>query len=310
MAHSHTHSHGPARYDQAFATGVTLNLSLVVVQIVYGVLAGSLALLTDALHNFQDVIGLGLAWGAAVLARRLPTAHYTYGLKRFSILAALANGTLLLVTTGAIVWEAIRRLMNPEPVQGGVVMIVAAVGIAVNLVSALFFLRGREHDLNIRGAFLHLMSDAAVSLGVVLAGLGIAFTGWRWIDPVVSLVIALVILFSTWGLLRDAFNLAMDAVPPGIDLGAVRNYLTSLPGVRSVHDLHVWALSTTEPALTAHLIVEKTQGQDALLSQVRRDLHDRFGIEHATLQLEQGDQGYPCQGCDAEVQPAHGDSHA
>lgn len=309
MAHSHHHP-APADYGRAFAVGVGLNLGFVVVQIIYGVLAGSLALLTDALHNFQDVIGLGLAWGAAVLAGRLPTARYTYGLKRFSILAALANGTLLLVTTGAIVWEAIRRLMNPKPVQGGVVMIVAAIGIAVNLVSALFFLRGREHDLNIQGAFLHLMSDAAVSLGVVLAGLGIALTGWRWIDPLVSLLVALVILFSTWGLLRDAFNLAMDAVPPSIDLGAVRRYLSGLPGVRNVHDLHVWALSTTEPALTTHLIVEETQGQDALLSQIRRDLHDRFGIEHATLQLEQGDEDHPCEGCDAEIQHIHGDSHA
>lgn len=306
----HSHHHAPADYGRAFAVGVGLNLGFVAVQIVYGVLAGSLALLTDAAHNFQDVIGLGLAWGAAVLARRLPSARYTYGLKRFSILAALANGTLLLVTTGAIVWEAIRRLMHPELVQGGVVMMVAAVGIAVNLVSALFFLRGRAHDLNIRGAFLHLVSDAAVSLGVVLAGLGIALTGWQWIDPGMSLVIALVILLSTWGLLREAFNLAMDAVPPGIDLGAVRHYLSGLPGVRGVHDLHVWALSTTEPALTAHLIIEETQGQDALLSQVRRNLHDRFGIEHATLQLEQGDKDYPCEGCDAEVRPIHGDSHA
>lgn len=306
----HSHHHAPADYGRAFAVGVGLNLGFVAVQIVYGALAGSLALLTDAAHNFQDVIGLGLAWGAAVLARRLPSARYTYGLKRFSILAALANGTLLLVTTGAIVWEAIRRLMHPELVQGGVVMMVAAVGIAVNLVSALFFLRGRAHDLNIRGAFLHLVSDAAVSLGVVLAGLGIALTGWQWIDPGMSLVIALVILLSTWGLLREAFNLAMDAVPPGIDLGAVRHYLSGLPGVRGVHDLHVWALSTTEPALTAHLIIEETQGQDALLSQVRRNLHDRFGIEHATLQLEQGDKDYPCEGCDAEVRPIHGDSHA
>lgn len=300
---AHAHHHAPADYGRAFAVGVGLNLGFVGVQIVYGVLAGSLALLTDAAHNFQDVIGLVLAWVAVILAQRRPTARHTYGLKRFSILAALANGTLLLVTTGAIIWEAIRRLMHPEPVQGGVVMIVAAVGVGVNLVSALFFLRGREHDLNIRGAFLHLMSDAAVSLGVVLAGLGIAFTGWLWIDPLMGLLIALVILFSTWSLLREAFNLAMDAVPPGIDLEAVRRYLSGLPGVRNVHDLHVWALSTTEPALTAHLIVEKTQGQDALLSQVRRDLHDRFGIEHATLQLEQGDEDHPCEGC--EVQRRH-----
>jgi len=306
---AHSHPHAPAHYGRAFAVGVGLNLGFVVVQSVYGVLAGSLALLTDAAHNFQDVVGLGLAWGAVVLARRLPTARYTYGLRRFSILAALANGALLLLATGAIAWEAVRRLMNPEPVQGGVVMVVAAIGIVVNLVSASFFLRGRERDLNLRGAFLHLMSDAAVSLGVVLAGLGMALTGWRWIDPLVSLLVALVILFSTWGLLREAFNLAMDAVPPGIDLGAVRHYLRGLSGVRSVHDLHVWALSTTEPALTAHLIVGETRGQDALLSQIRRDLHDRFGIEHVTLQLEGGDENYPCQGC-GEPTPIHDDSHA
>ncbi|KGF72503.1 cobalt transporter [Neosynechococcus sphagnicola sy1] len=300
MSHSHgSHDHGTANYNRAFIIGITLNLALVVFQAISGVLAHSLALLTDAGHNLSDVLGLLLAWGANLLASRPPTQRFTYGLRRTSILAALANAIFLLVAVGAIAWEALQRFHEPAQVSGGVVIGVAIVGILVNTGTALLFLSGRKQDLNIRGAFLHLASDAIVSLGVVLAGIVIVVTGWNWIDPVVSLVISGVIIFGTWELLLDSVKLALDAVPEGLEPLAVRTYLTELPGVTQIHDLHIWGMSTSETALTVHLVIPGNHPGDDFLCRVSKELHDQFGIEHATIQVEQGDPNHPC-GLEAE----------
>jgi len=287
------HTHGDESHGRAFAIGIGLNLVFVAVEAIYGIKAHSLALIADAGHNLSDVLGLVLAWGATVLARRLPTARRTYGMRRSSILAALANAVLLLVAIGAIAWEAVRRFSQPAPVSASVVIRVAIVGIVVNTVTALLFMAGRKSDLNIKGAFLHMAADAGVSAGVVLAGMAIAATGWLWLDPAISLLIALVILIGTWGLLRDSVNLAMDAVPEGVDTATVQRYLAELPGIREVHDLHIWGLSTTEVALTAHLVKPDGKSVDALLADTCRELHERFGIEHATLQVERE----RCAGC-------------
>lgn len=294
MAHNHNHSHAPADYGRAFAIGVALNLGFVLLEFGYGWLANSLSLIADAGHNLSDVAALLIAWGASVLVRRAPTATHTYGWRRSSILAALINATLLLVAVGAISLEAVQRLRDPAPVASETVIWVAAIGIIINTATALMFMRGRERDINIRGAFLHMAADAGVSLGVVIAGFVMLATGWTWVDPVVSLVIAAIILVSTWDLLRDSVNMALDAVPPGIDLPDVDAYLRDLPGVTGVHDLHVWAMSTTETALTAHLVVPDG-ARDGLLCQAADDLHDRFGIEHTTLQIELGDGDYDCR---------------
>ncbi|KAB8314332.1 cation transporter [Tolypothrix campylonemoides VB511288] len=292
--HSHGHNHGSSNYNRAFIISVTLNTGFVIIEAIYGILANSLALLADAGHNLSDVLGLLLAWGASILARRRPTPRRTYGLRRSSILAALLNAILLLVASGAIAWEAIRRFLEPSPVSGGIIIGVAAVGIVINTVSALMFMSGRESDLNIRGAFLHLVADAVVSLGAVLGGIAIIATGWLWFDPVVSLIIVAVIVVGTWQLFQESLNLATDAVPAGIEPLAVRTYLAELPGVAGVHDLHIWAMSTTETALTVHLVIPAGYPGDAFLMQVNRELHDHFGIEHTTLQIETGDPSYPC----------------
>lgn len=292
--HSHGHDHGSSNYNRAFIISVTLNTGFVIIEGVYGILANSLALLADAGHNLSDVLGLLLAWGASILARRRPTPRRTYGLRRSSILAALLNAILLLVASGAIAWEAIRRFLEPSPVSGGIIIGVAAVGIVINTVSALMFMSGRQSDLNIRGAFLHLVADAVVSLGAVLGGIAIIATGWLWFDPVVSLIIVAVIVVGTWQLFQESLNLATDAVPAGIEPLAVRTYLAELPGVAGVHDLHIWAMSTTETALTVHLVIPAGFPGDAFLMQVNRELHDHFGIEHTTLQIETGDPSYPC----------------
>lgn len=297
MAHSHG-SHGHDRtvnnYNHAFIISVTLNTSFVVIEAVYGILANSLALLADAGHNASDVLGLLFAWGATLLTRRRPTSRRTYGLQRSSILAALLNASFLLVVSGGIGWEAILRFRNPAPVAGGTVIFVAAVGIVINTVSALMFLAGSKSDLNIKGAFLHLVADAVVSVGVVLAGIAIVATGWLWFDPAIGLIVTAVILITTWQLFQESLNLILDAVPAGIEPLAVRTYLTERPGVASVHDLHVWAMSTKETALTAHLVMPAGHPSDAFLVQVSRELRDRFGIEHVTLQVEVGDPNYPC----------------
>ena len=282
------HDHGPATYDRAFALGVAFNVIFVVTEAVFGVIAGSTALLADAAHNFSDVLGLVLAWGASYLSRRPRSARRTYGWRSSSILAALVNAVVLLVVTGGIAWEAVHRFGAPAQVGGGIVAWVALVGVGVNTATALLFMRGRKNDLNIRGAFLHMAADAAVSAGVVVAGVAILVTGWAWIDPVVTLLIAAVILGSTWGLLRESVNLALHAVPEGIAPDAVEAYLMGLPGVTAVHDVHIWAMSTTETALTAHLVKQDARDDDAIIAEATRVLHERFGIEHTTLQWERG----------------------
>lgn len=298
---SQDHGHAVADYSRAFAIGVGLNLAFVAAEALYGWRAGSLALIADAGHNLTDVFGLILAWWAAALSRRVPTRERTYGLRRASILAALANAVLLLVAIGAIAWEAIGRLQNPSPVVGSVVIWVATLGIIINAATALLFMSGRRGDLNIRGAFLHMATDAGVSAGVVVAGILMTLTGWLWLDPAVSLLIVVVIAFGTWGLLRDSVNLAMDAVPEGIDLHAVEEYLESLPGVTEVHDLHIWGMSTTEACLTAHVVMPEVSDDDALLLQVYGDLHDRFRIEHPTVQIERGHGPHSCRLASHEV---------
>ncbi|MEI6201473.1 MAG: cation diffusion facilitator family transporter [Enhydrobacter sp.] len=299
--HGHGHSHAPKDFNRAFAVGVALNTGFVIVEAVYGFLANSLALLADAGHNLGDVLGLLMAWGAAVLVKRRPTARRTYGLKRSSILASLFNAVLLLVAVGMILWEAVQRLARPEPVAELTVIWVAAIGIAINTATALMFLRGGKDDINIRGAFLHMAADAAVSLGVVIAAVAVMFTGWLWLDPAVSIVIALVITWSTWSLLSASVNLALDAVPANIDPQKIDAYFAALPGVTEVHDLHIWAMSTTEVALTAHLVRPGAGLDDELLGRVCHDMQETFGIGHVTVQVEQGDPDHACRLAPAEV---------
>jgi cobalt-zinc-cadmium efflux system protein len=295
--HTHgTHTHGghhhgadhhdPARYDRSFALGALLNIGFVVVEAVYGLLANSTALLADAGHNLSDVMGLLLAWGAAWLGRRLPKGRYTYGFGNASILASLLNAMILLIAVGAILLEAATRLVEPEPVAETTVMVVAVIGIVINSWTAWLFIGGQKQDINLRGAYLHMVADAAVSVGVVAAALAIRFTGWFWLDPATSIVIALVIIAGTWGLLRDSVRLAMNAVPYGIDHAEVERYMAGLPGVAAVHDLHIWPISTTETALTAHLVRPGMNQDDALLLEISSVLKDRFGIGHATIQVE------------------------
>jgi len=290
-----SHSHAPANYSKAFAIGIALNLAFVAIEATFGVRAGSLALVADAGHNLSDVIGLALAWAGAILARKIPTPTRTYGMRRVSVLAALTNALLLLVAIGAIAWEAIGRLSRPEPVSGGLVMAVAGVGILVNAGTALLFMSGRKGDLNVRGAFLHMAADAAVSAGVVAAGFAILKTGLLWLDPAVSLLIVIVIAFGTWGLLGDSVNLAMDAVPAGIQPADVEKYLQQLPGVTGVHDLHIWGMSTTESALTVHLVRPHVEDEDTFLLAMCKELHDKFGIEHPTVQVERGHGPHDCK---------------
>jgi cobalt-zinc-cadmium efflux system protein len=293
LAH-HDHSHEPKGHASAFAFGIALNLGFVAVESAYGVLSHSMALLADAGHNLSDVLALALAWGASVLSRREPSQRFTYGLRSSSILAALVNAMLLMLVVGGITLEAIQRVFNPIPVATATVIWVALCGIAVNGLTAMLFMRDREHDLNLRGAFLHMAADTAVSLGVVLAGVGMLYTGWTWLDPVMSLAIAAVIVVSTWGLLRDSVNLSLHAVPPCIDTSLVRRYLSALDGVAEIHDLHIWGMSTTETALTVHLIMPGTRPGDRFITEVANELRQRFGIGHATLQVETGDARHPC----------------
>lgn len=297
MSHSHSRQ---VDFGRAFAVGILLNTAFIATEVTFGLLSDSLTLLADAGHNLSDVMGLLLAWGATNLERRSPTKRFTYGLRRTSVLAALANAILLLVSIGAIAWEAVRRLREPAPVAGLTIVWVAAVGVAVNGVTAWMFFGGRKGNLNIRGAFLHMAADAAVSAGVVVAGFVILNTGWVLIDPISSLVIVAVILVGTWGLLRDSINLVLDAVPRGIDPGAVQEYLEQLPGVAAIHHLHVWGLSTTETACTAHVVKNEPRLDDELLKRIAHELYERFGIEHTTIQFEH------CEGPDC---PTEHESH-
>ncbi len=283
--HHHHRHHAPDRIDRAFALGAAVNLAFVVGEIGFGVAANSMALIADAAHNFGDVLGLLMAWAAAFLGRRPPTSRRTYGWGRGTILAALANAAVLLIGVGAIAVEALHRLLNPEPVQTGLVMVVAAVGIAVNGGSALLFLRDRGHDLNMRAQFAHLAGDAAIAAGVVLAALAIRLTGLLWLDPLASLMVAGLIAWGTWGLLQESLGLALDAVPEKVKHAEVAAYLASVPGVTEVHDLHIWGLSTTETALTAHLVFAGEQ-EDRRPHALSAELRRRFGIGHATVQIE------------------------
>jgi len=290
--HDHGHDHGgghvhaPASFGRAFAIGIALNAGFVVVEAFYGVVGNSVALLADAGHNLGDVLGLAVAWIASVLVKRTPTARYTYGMRGSSVLAALFNAVFLLVAVGAISWEAIQRLGSPEAVAGKTVMLVAGVGIVVNGVTAWLFASGRKDDLNLRGAFMHMAADALVAVGVVVAGLVILLTGWHWLDSVVSLAINAVIIWGTWGLLRDSVNMSLDAVPSGIDPKEVRAFLASRPGVAAIHDLHIWPMSTTETALTCHVVMPDGHPGDAFLHDLAEELSHRFKIKHPTVQIE------------------------
>ena len=290
--HDHGHSHGPghshahANFGRAFAIGTALNLAFVVVEAVYGILSNSMALVADAGHNLSDVFGLLVAWGAAALSKRHPQGRYTYGLRGSSILAALLNAIFLLIAIGAIAFEAINRFFNPAPVVGSTVIVVAAIGIAINTATALMFMSGRKGDLNIRGAYLHMAADAAVSAGVVVAGFLILWTSWTWIDPAVSLGIVVVIAIGTWGLLRDSVNMALQAAPPGTDPDDIAEHLKGVPGVAAIHDLHVWPMSTTETALTVHLLMPTGYPGDAFCADIARQMKERFGIGHTTIQIE------------------------
>src|SRR5262245_35150230 len=298
----HDHSHGtdghhhhapPDRMTRAFAIGIALNILFVVIGAVAGVVAHSTALLADAAHNLSDVLGLAMAWGATALARRARTARRTYGLRRTTIFAALANGGLVLFAVGGVVWEAVQRLGQSPPVDGGLVAVVAAIGVVLNGLAAMLFAKRRDKDMNMRGAFLHLLADAAVSAGVVVAGVVVLRTGWAWVDPATSLVVSAVILYSTWKLVREALDLLLDAVPAHIDPDAVAKYLAGLSEVREVHDLHVWSMSTTEVALTAHLVLPWPSAAPGFLSSLPHDLEHRFGIHHITIQFEDC-TGVPC----------------
>jgi cobalt-zinc-cadmium efflux system protein len=284
--HGRAHAHAPASFGKAFAIGIALNLAFVVIEAVYGLISNSVSLLADAGHNLGDVLGLGVAWLASVLARRAPTERFTYGMRGSSILAALFNAVFLLVTVGALSWEAVRRIGSPEPVAGKTMMAVAAIGILVNAITAWLFASGRKEDLNLKGAFLHMASDALVSVGVVAAGLLILLTNWVWIDPVVSLAINAIIVWGAWCLLRESAGMSMAAVPPQIDPAAVRSFLTAKEGVIDVHDLHIWPMSTTENALTCHLVMPKGHPGDAFLHELCSDLAERFKINHTTVQIE------------------------
>jgi cobalt-zinc-cadmium efflux system protein len=286
--HAHGHSHGHGSATRAFAAVTLINLAYTIVETAYGFSTHSLALLSDALHNFGDVVGLGLAWGAAVLARRAPTARHTYGWRRATLLSPLANALLLVGFAGALSWEAVGRLGAPPQIPALPVMVVAGIGIAVNLGAAWLVRGGHEHDLNRRGAFLHLLGDAAVSLAAVLAGLGMQLLGWEWLDPVTALLVGAVVALSAFGLLRDAFNAAMDAVPSGIDQSAVLAHLVAQDGVEAVHHLHIWSLGAGEIAMTAHLVRPQGGDHDVFLDRLMDELDHHFGINHPTLQIEHG----------------------
>jgi cobalt-zinc-cadmium efflux system protein len=282
----HGHSHAPADFGNAFLIGIVLNTAFVAVEATYGWLSGSMALIADAGHNLSDVLALMLAWAASVAARRPATERFTYGYKSSTILAALANAALLLIAVGAILYETVARMADPAPVEGMTMVVIAGIGIVINTGTALLFLRGRADDLNIRGAFLHMAADALVSLGVVIAGLAILWSGALWIDPAVSLVIVLVIAWGTWGLLKDSLKMSLLAVPRGISESAVRAYLSGRPGVEAVHDLHIWPMSTTETALTAHLVMPGGHPGDAFLREIAGELEHHHRIGHATVQVE------------------------
>ena len=294
--HGHGHHHGPADYGRAFAIGITLNILFVAVEATAGIAFNSMALLADAGHNLSDVVGLAVAWVGAGLSKRPPTRRFTWGYRGASILASLSNGVLLLIAVGAIATEAIGRFGNPAPVEGKMMIVVAAIGVVINFATAMLFASGRKGDINIRGAYLHMAADAGVSAGVVIAGLLILWTGALWIDPAISLVIAAIILWSTWGLLRQSLMMSLGAVPEGIEPEEVEATLAALPGVSAVHDLHIWPTGTTETVMTAHLVMAGGHPGNTFLIDAQRLMHDRFGIAHVTLQIEL-EAGANCTDC-------------
>ena len=291
----HDHKHEIRNYNRAFMIGVILNVIFVVIEAGYGIVAGSLALIADAGHNLSDVLSLLLGWGASLLATKRPTQKRTYGFRRVTILASILSALFLLVTLGGIAWESIGRFFNPEPVKGMIIIIVAAIGVVINSITALLFISGKEHDLNIKGAYLHMAADAGVSLGVVIAGAAIMITGWLWLDPAISIFIVIIVLLGTWGLLRNAIDLSIDAVPEGINISEIEDYLTSLKNVSCIHDLHVWALSTTETALTAHLVTTQETMDNTFLIELQQYLHDKFGVDHTTIQIEKENSENNCK---------------
>ncbi|MDZ7703288.1 MAG: cation diffusion facilitator family transporter [Trueperaceae bacterium] len=299
--HHHTTSNGN-NYGLIFGLGIGLNLTYVIVEATFGFLSGSLSLVADAGHNLSDVLGLVAAWTAYALAKRSPSGRFTYGLKRSPILASLFNALLLLVAMGAISYEAVQRLFDPAPLAGTTIIVVASVGIVINAGTALLLMRGQKDDLNMRGAFLHMVADAAVTVGVVIAGVAIVLTGWLWLDPAISLLIVAAVLWSTWGLLRDSVYLSLDAVPDDIELGAVRTFLQEQQDVTDVHDLHVWPLSTTETALSVHLVLDEAPSEpNVLIAELCEALRERFGIGHSTVQIEAGEPSDPCGLTSAET---------
>ena len=295
----HGHAHGPVSFGRAFAIGIGLNLAFVVVEVVYGILSHSVALLADAGHNFGDVLGLGLSWGATALASLKPSKRRTFGFRRSTIIASVTNAFVLLFVTGGLTWESIQRLIAPQPTQGKTMICVALVGAGINTASALLFMNhgkaGHGHgDLNVRSAFLHLAYDAVLAIGVAITGGLILFTGWLWLDPAVSIVLAIAILIGTWRLMKQSLDLMLDAVPEGIDPEEVKSFLGGLPGVVEVHDLHIWAMSTTETALTAHIVMPGASLRPTFLAEVCKDLHARFEIQHSTLQIDPEEAPHPC----------------
>jgi len=306
--HSHhdrhgAHGHMPTNFSRAFALGIALNITYIIVEVVYGLLAGSMALLADAGHNLSDVLGLAVAWAGAELAKRPPSKRFTYGLGGSSILAALLNGLFLLVACGAIALEAIERFSTPSPIASMTVVIVASIGIVINFGTAMLFVRGQKEDINIRGAFLHMMADAGVSAGVVVGGIAIYFSGWNWIDPLISLLIVVLIFWSTWGLLSEAVRMSLAGVPRNIDVEEVHAYLASLPGVQTVHDLHIWPMSTSETALTAHLVLPAGHPGKGFLATIQKELITLFSIHHTTIQIElENEEADLCQiDCGGEI---------
>lgn len=281
-------------HNKAFAFGILLNFIYIVIEALYGILINSMALIADAGHNLSDVLGLLLAWGAAYLAKSYPTKERTYGLRKSTILSALFNSILLFIAVGAILIESIRKFISPQPVEGNTMIIVAGIGVIINGITAFLFMKGKDRDINIKGAYLHMAADAAVSIGVVAAGFIILLTGWNWLDPVMSFIIVVVITIGTWGLLKESFHLSMDAVPKHIELEEVKKYLLSLPGVTEVHDLHIWGMSTTESALTAHIVKPSAYLDDVFIADTCKVLHEKFGIEHTTIQIEKNNNFHPC----------------
>ena len=300
--HDHGHGHGhhhhhhgdPNTHGRAFAIAIALNSVFVAVEFIYGFIAHSTALMADAGHNLSDVLGLMLAWGAAILAKRLPNGRFTYGLRSTSMLAALFNSMMLMAACGGIAWEAVQQLVHPDPVAGLTVSMVAGVGILVNGFSAMLFMSGSKDDINVRGAYLHMAADAAISLGVLIAGVIVMYTGWNWLDPLVSIVIVALITWSTWSLLAQSMRMMLAAVPDNVDGAGVEQYLRAQPGVTEVHDLHIWAMSTTETALTAHLVIPAGYPGDQAIDAITRHLKEEFSIHHCTLQVEQGTTSHEC----------------